>query len=99
MAEQHADIDLDALFAADLPPKHDADFLVAVAQRVARRRLALELAWGALMAVVAAVVLWAVAPLVNPLLEPVGKMLLIVTPAAVIAAVTLLLTHPRTSQV
>jgi hypothetical protein len=99
MTEPDADIELHALFAQDLPPAHDADFVVAVAGRAARHRLLFDLAWAALLAALSAVVLWALAPLVDPLLEPVGKTLLMFAPAVMMLAVVLLLAHPRTSSI
>jgi hypothetical protein len=91
------DIDFDALFAQDLPPRHDGEFVAAVAHRVSRRRLAFELAWGALVAAVSALVLWAVGPVFAPVLKPVGQTLMMFAPLAAIAATAAFLIHPRTA--
>jgi hypothetical protein len=90
-------IDLEALFADDLPPYHDLAFEAGVMKRVARRRLALELAWGALVAAISALILWALGPVLVPVLKPVGQTLLIFAPLVAVAATAAFLIHPRTA--
>ncbi len=99
MADIEDDLDLGpelaALFASDLPPAHDAGFLVAVSRRVARRRLMLELARLAVGSALLALVLWAVAPVLAPMVKPFASPLLVLTPVLAVVAGVLVLAHPR----
>lgn len=95
--EFEGDIDLDVLFAQDLPPRHDGEFAAAVARQISRRRLAFELAWGALVAAVSALLLWAVGPVFTPILKPVSETLLMFAPLVAVAATAAFLIHPRTA--
>jgi len=99
MSEYEHEIDLQALFADDLPPRHDPDFDAGVMRRIARRRLVLELAWGGLMAAVSALILWALGPVLEPVVKPLGQAVLYVAPFVTVVAVALFLIHPRTALV
>jgi hypothetical protein len=57
-----ADAMLKSLLAIDEPPARDAAFTVAVMQRVARRRLWIDMAMLAPVAIAVCVALWALAP-------------------------------------
>jgi hypothetical protein len=59
---RHADDRLAALWAADEPPAHDAQFVIAVMAAAARRRLAWDLVGLAPFVAAAAAILWALAP-------------------------------------
>jgi hypothetical protein len=89
------DLELRALFASDAPPAHDADFVVAVARRAARRKLMGELVWGALTTAISALILWALGPVLLPALRPIGATALMFAPLVVFAATVLFLVHPR----
>ena len=84
------DARLRAAFAFDEPPARDLSFDAAVMERVARRRLWLSLMLLVPPVVAAAAVLWALGPVLSPVLEALGEGL---APAAgimvTIAAVTL----------
>ena len=102
MSDPHADpeldgLDLDALFALDTPPAHDADFVVAVAQGVARRRLVMELGGMALAMAILALLLWALGPVLAPVLKPVADTALVFMPILAVAGAVLWLTNPRHS--
>jgi hypothetical protein len=58
----HPDARLAALWAADEPPATDAQFVIAVMARAARRRLQYELLGLAPLAIAAAAILWAAGP-------------------------------------
>ncbi len=101
MSEPDADLDLElrALFESDAPPAHDADFVVAVARRAARRKLMGELAWGVLTTAISALILWALGPVLLPVLRPLGTTALMFAPLVVFAAAVLFLVHPRSGAV
>ncbi len=88
------EFDLQALFAADAPPAHDADFVTVVVRRASRQRLAFEIAWAALVAALSALVLWAVGPVLAPVVKPLAA---VFVPAGLVTAAVLFLAHPRTS--
>lgn len=90
---------LEALFALDTPPAHDPMFVMAVTQRVLRRRLVRDLLGGVFTSAVSALLLWALGPVLAPVLKPVADTLLLFMPLLTIAAVVLWLTHPRHSPV
>lgn len=66
-------------------PQQDPVFSLAVMRRVAGRELTLRLASSAVLAAVAAVTLWACAPMVSAVIEPLARMLF---PAAVLLTLT-----------
>lgn len=68
---------LAAVFAQDAAPARDLVFMTVVAQRIARHRAILSVLVGLPWAVVAAVVLWAL----RPVLETVGRGLGALEPA------------------
>jgi hypothetical protein len=65
-----ADLRLRAAFAADEPPTRDPAFALTIMDRIARRRLAMDLAGAAVAAVAAAVILWALWPVLARGLDP-----------------------------
>ncbi|CAN1508270.1 hypothetical protein MCEMIH16_00715 [Caulobacteraceae bacterium] len=67
-------------------PEHDPVFIAEISRRVARRELLLGLTNSAVLAVAAAVVLWACAPALSALIEPVSRML---APAAAVLTLTI----------
>ena len=91
--------DLAALFAVDAPPVHDADFVTAVVRRAGRQRLAFELAWSGLVAALSALVLWAVGPVLAPVIKPLAAVFAVFAPIGLLAAAVLFLTHPRTAPI
>lgn len=97
MSASPEDLELKALFEADAPPpRHDPDFIHAVAMKVARQRFLEELVgWGA-MSVVAAMVLWAAGPVLAPFAKPAAAVLGLALPAIAVLAGVLVLVHPRT---
>ncbi len=66
-------------------PQTDPVFSDAVMRRVARREFATHLANGAVVAALAALALWACAPALSAVIEPLARMLL---PAAVLLTLT-----------
>jgi len=75
-----------AAFLAEAPvAERDPAFSVAVMRRVARREFTLRLTTSAVFAAVAAVALWACAPALSAVLEPMARLLL---PAAVLLTLT-----------
>jgi len=92
-----AEIDLAALFADDGPPAHDADFITAVVRRAGRQRLAFELVWSGLVAALSALVLWAVGPVLAPVVKSLAAVFAVFAPIGLLAASVLFLAHPRTA--
>lgn len=75
-----------AAFLAETPvAERDPAFSVAVMRRVAQREFTLRLTTSAVFAVVAAVALWACAPALSAVLEPLARLLL---PVAVMLTLT-----------
>lgn len=66
-------------------PEQDPVFAAEVMRRVALRELALKLGSSAVLATAAAIGLWACAPILNVVIEPVSRMLY---PAAVVLTLT-----------
>ena len=94
------DLQLRALFEADTPPaRHDPDFVHGVALRVARRRLIEELVGWGMMSLVAAVVLWALGPILAPFAKPAAAVVALLSPSLAVIAGVLILAHPRTHAV
>lgn len=97
MSVSPEDLELRALFEADsLPPRHDPDFIHAVALKVARQRLVEELVGWGVMSLVAAMVLWAAGPLLAPFVKPAAAGLALLLPAIAVLSGVLVLVHPRT---
>ncbi len=94
-----AEHDVAALFAEDAPPAHDAEFVAAVVRRTGRQRLAFELAWSGLVAALSALVLWAVGPVLAPVIRPLAGVAAVFAPIGLFAAAILVMVHPRTAQV
>jgi len=92
-----AEVNLAALFADDGPPAHDADFVAAVVRRAGRQRPAFELVWSGLVAALSALVLWAVGPVLAPVVKPLAAVFAVFAPIGLIAASVLFLAHPRTA--
>jgi len=90
-----APIDLEVLFAADKPPAHDADFVVSVMRQAARRKMVWDLAGTGLVAALSALVLWALGPVLLPVLRPVSLTLLMFMPVIATVLSILVLVHPR----
>jgi len=78
-----ADDRLKALFAADEPPARDPAFSTAVTERLVRRRCLQDLAFLGGLSALGAVVLWAVWPLLQPVLVTLSRDL---APDAVVLA-------------
>lgn len=76
---------LEAFLQEGRGPEQDPVFAAEVMRQVALRELALKLATSAVLATAAAVGLWACAPILNAVLEPVSRMLY---PAAALLTVT-----------
>lgn len=75
-----------AAFLAEAPvPARDPAFSVAVMRRVARREFTRRLTTSAVFAAVAALALWACAPALSAVLEPMARLLL---PTAVLLTLT-----------
>lgn len=97
MSVSPEDLSLRALFEAEAPPpRHDPDFVYAVAMRVARRRLVEEVVGWGMMSLVVAVVLWALGPVLAPFAKPVAAALTVLLPPLAVIAGVLILAHPRT---
>ena len=64
-----ADARLKALFAEDEPPARDPVFATAVMQEIARRRFVLDVALLSAGTLLGALVLWALWPVLGPLLK------------------------------
>ena len=95
MSVSREDLELRALFAADEPPRHDPMFVARVAERAARHRLMEDLvAWG-IASLVAAVVLWALGPVLAPLARPFADLLAIFLPAIAVLTGVVILVHSR----
>ncbi len=77
---------LSRAFALDEPPARDLGFTVAVMERVARRQLRDSILMLIPPALVAAILLWAVVPVLQPLAESVSTGLWPALPAIVVAA-------------
>lgn len=77
------------LWEADEPTAQDPAFVIAVMERVERRRMIAAWAWLAVMTPASAVVAWALAPVMQGLAQPLvraGPDLGAITAAAVLAA-------------
>ncbi len=94
-----AELDLAVLFAEDAPPAHDDAFVADVVSRAGRQRLAFELAWSGLVAALSALVLWAVGPVLAPVVRPLAGGLAVFAPIGLFAAAILFLVHPRTAPI
>jgi membrane associated rhomboid family serine protease len=77
---------LSRAFALDEPPARDLGFTVSVMERVARRRLRDSILMLIPPTLVAAILLWAVVPVLQPLAESVSTGLWPAVPALVVAA-------------
>jgi hypothetical protein len=66
---------LSAILNADRPPARDLAFEAAVMQRVFGRRLVATLVTVGSLAAALGVVLWALAPLLTPMIEAIGALL------------------------
>jgi hypothetical protein len=76
---------LAAFLREDQGPSRDPVFADAVMRRVARRELAVRLATSAVFAAAAAAALWASAPAISAIVEPVARTMF---PAAVLLTLT-----------
>lgn len=85
---------LSRAFALDAPPARDFGFTVAVLERVARRRLRNSILMLIPPALVAAILLWAVVPVLQPLAESVSTGLWPALPAIVVALFLALVSWP-----
>ena len=85
---------LSRAFALDEPPARDLGFTVSVMERVARRQLRDSVLMLIPPALVAAILLWAVVPLLQPLAESVSTGLWPALPALVVAAFLALASWP-----
>jgi hypothetical protein len=94
-----AELDFAALFAVEAPPAHDAAFVADVIRRSGRQRLAFELAWSGLVAALSALVLWAVGPVLAPVVRPLAGAAAVFAPIGLVAAAVLFLVHPRTAPI
>ena len=74
-------------------PEQDPVFAAEVMRQVARRELAVQLAASAVLAAAAAVGLWACAPLLNAVLEPIALSLPPVAALLTLTAVFVLVTQ------
>ncbi|MDQ0464018.1 hypothetical protein QO010_001789 [Caulobacter ginsengisoli] len=89
---------LDAFFADDGLPARDQAFTHAVMRRAAARRLRAELAWLGAVCLLGAVVLWALAPALEPILHLPARLIETAGPAIgviVVVFTLLLITAPR----
>jgi hypothetical protein len=77
---------LSRAFALDEPPARDLGFTVAVMEQVARRQLRDSILMLIPPALVAAILLWAAVPVLQPLVESVSTGLWPALPAIVVAA-------------
>lgn len=85
---------LSRAFALDAPPARDLGFTVAVLERVARRRLRDSILMLIPPALAAAILLWAVVPVLQPLAESVSTGLWPALPALVVAAFLAIVSWP-----
>lgn len=99
MSASPEDLAIRALFTADEPPRHDYAYVALVAERVARHRLVEELVGWGVGALVAAVILWALGPVLAPLARPFANLLAIFLPAIAVLTGVMILVHPRTHPV
>lgn len=76
---------LAAFLREDQAPRQDPLFSAQVMRRVARRELAARLSSSAVLAVAATAALWAVAPALSAVIEPLARTL---APAAVLLTLT-----------
>ena len=76
---------LAAFLGEDQAPRQDAVFSAQVMRRLARRELAAGLAYSAVLAAAAAAALWAIAPALSAVIEPVARTL---APAAFLLTLT-----------
>ena len=96
MSASPEDFELRALFAVDEPPRHDPMFVARVAESAARHRLIEDLVGWGMLSLVAAVVLWALGPVLAPLARPFANLLAIFLPAIAVLTGVVILVHPRT---
>jgi hypothetical protein len=96
MSVSPEDLELKALFAADEPPRHDHGFVAEVAERVARQRLIEELVGWGMASLIAAVVLWALGPVLAPFAKPLATLATLFLPAIAVLTGVAILVHPRT---
>ncbi|MBX3482295.1 hypothetical protein [Phenylobacterium sp.] len=89
------DAHLKALFAQDEPPARDPAFSAAVMEAVARRRFLLDVAWLSGATLIGGLILWALWPVLHPLLAQVGGQLGPVAAAVTLAAVAVVLADGR----
>lgn len=85
--EQTAEQTLSALFLEQAPPPRDLAFEARVAERIAARRAVATAAALLPWTIAASVLLWAIGPLVMPIVDGLGQTLV---PAAAILALTAL---------
>lgn len=87
------DATLSAFFAASEPPARDHAFQAEVMARVARRRFQRELALIGGLSLLGGAVLWALAPVISPVLQSLGQELVPAAAAlAVVMALSLMVT-------
>jgi hypothetical protein len=89
------DAHLKALFAEDEPPARDPAFSAAVMADIARRRFVLDVAWLSGVTALGGVVLWALWPVLDPLLAQAGPQLGPVAAAVTLAIVAVMAVDGR----
>jgi hypothetical protein len=89
------DAHLKSLFAEDEPPARDPAFSAAVMEKVARRRLLLDVAQLTGVTALGGLVLWAVRPALQPLMVDAGAGLAPVAAAVTLAVTVMLLLDGR----
>ncbi|HWE46765.1 MAG TPA: hypothetical protein VG407_12130 [Caulobacteraceae bacterium] len=67
-----ADLRLAQVFALDVPPPRDPAFTLQVMARVAQRKLAFDVARGAVATAFAALFLWALWPVLSKAFDPIA---------------------------
>jgi hypothetical protein len=82
---------LSRAFAFDEPPARDFGFTLEVMEKVARRRLQVSLLMTIPPVLIAAVLLWALVPVIQPLAETVAQGVWPAVPAAILAVVLALI--------
>jgi len=92
-------LDLAVLFAEDIPPAHDTEFVAAVVRRAGRQRLAFELMWSGLVAALSALVLWSIGPVLGPVIKPFAGLAAVFAPIGLLVAAVLFMVHPRTAPI
>ncbi|MBL8552971.1 MAG: hypothetical protein JNL41_01745 [Phenylobacterium sp.] len=89
------DAHLKALFAQDEPPARDPAFSAAVMEAVARRRFVLDVAWLSGAALIGGLLLWALWPVLHPLLAQTGDQFGPVAACVTLALVAVMLVDGR----